>query len=450
MLCIAALVLLLPHNLVSKSGKSGSQPYNTTNIINPVTTIAPSTTIRVSTTTVTPQNGSSNQTFNYTQYVQQLSNKYSTTTILYVYCVGSPVPSFNQSYYSTLDPSGAESWKSTTDYPIPFLEGSCASSGGYVYCLGDSEILFSSRSTEAFYAPISSKGIGAWQQTTSYPVQFNSGSCAAYNNYIYCVGTFNSLSSNKVFYAPISSKGIGAWQQTTSYPSQFYGGQCSTLNGYIYCIGDTYLNASAFATKNPADAANIPINKSATSTSAEDQALASLATSFLGGISYDYYAPVTPSGVGQWKRINPTPQPVDGGSCTISNSTIYCIAGSSAFQSAALIASSYSTINSATNVTKLLASLSSGDSSASFYSRIAANGSVGNWIYTASYPNTLQGAQCTANGANIYCIGDSAGNNQQQVYYSKLASGGGIASWTQTTNYPIPFYSGYCSTSSGA
>jgi hypothetical protein len=439
-LCIAALVFLLPHSTSSAGKKGGVPAYNITNINNPSTTIGPSTSNSQSghTTTVTSSKG--NQT-----YQQAVSSSYSTTTILYVYCIGSPTPSFNQSYYSQLAQSGAVSWKTTTSYPIPFLDGSCASSGSYVYCVGDSQILFSLKSTQAYYAPLSSKGVGNWQQTTSYPVQFNQGSCAAYNNYIYCVGTFNSLNSKKVFYAPISSSGIGNWSQTTDYPAPFNGGQCNAYNGYIYCIGDTYINASALAALYPKSTAT---NSITVGIATANQEISGLSTSFLGGISYDYYAPLTASGVGQWKRITPTPQPVDGGACTISSSTIYCMGGSFAFSSAGSIVSDYGAINSTTNVIALISALSD-NASAAFYATIGANGAVGSWTTTSSYPTQLQGTQCASNGMNIYCIGGSSGTSQG-VFYANLVQGAGIGSWKETTDYPIPFYSGYCSTNANA
>ncbi|MDE1865584.1 MAG: hypothetical protein KGH94_03025 [Candidatus Micrarchaeota archaeon] len=466
MLCVLLLGLMLSHN-TSTGGKNGSQPqpYNITNITNPATTIGPTTTGQSTTTTTQPQTNQSGG-FNYSQYIQQQNNQggSATTTILYVYCVGSPTPYFNQSYYSQISSTGVRRWDSTTGYPIPFLDGACASSGSYVYCLGDSGILFNSKSRQAYYAPISQKGIGTWAQTTSYPTQFNSGSCSIYHGYIYCVGTQNTSNSNKVFYAPVSASGIGTWVQTTSYPTPFYGGQCNAYNGYIYCTGDTYINASALAGH------SIGANSTLSSSAAAANALSNAATSFLGQISPNYYAQISSSGVGQWKAMPTAPQPLNGGSCTISNATIYCVGGNSASLSLGALFSNYSNINALTNTTTLansvsassyaslinasgltamLSSLYSSSASSVFYAPIAANGLIGKWSITAQYPTELQGSQCTSNGRNIFCIGNSYGDNPQQVYYAGLSKNG-ISGWIPATDYPIPFYSGYCSTNANA
>ena len=155
-LCIVALVFLLPHagpsTSLKKQGGGANPNVTPVNIPNPLTTIGPSTTINSSvTTTVTTgpggnqsQSSPTTSTLNFSDYAQSLvtPTNSTTTTILYAYCVGSPTPSFNQSYYSQLDMNGAESWKATTNYPIPFLNGACASNGAKVYCIGDDSLFF--------------------------------------------------------------------------------------------------------------------------------------------------------------------------------------------------------------------------------------------------------------------------------------------------------------------
>ena len=437
MLCIVALIFLLPHAGVSAGGKQAGQTGSpgTGNILTPSSTILQTTTTNQTTTTTITSTGTTNTPVNNTsQYIQQLLNPFgnSTTTILYAYCVGSPSPPFNQSYYSKLDFSGAVAWNATTSYPIPFLGGSCTSTGGTVYCVGDSMILFSNRTNRSYYAGVSQSGIGKWAQTSRYPIPFSLGSCSASNGYIYCVGTLNQSDSRDVFYAPLTASGIGPWSKTTSYPAPFYGAQCNAYNGYLYCIGDTYLNASAILGV----------------TETVNQILAD------GGISYinppnesnDFYAPISASGVGKWKRINPTPIPIDGGSCTVSNATIYCIGGSPASLGMEAFGTNYTQLRSTANLSSIMSQVFGNETSASFYAPISASGSIGNWTVTASYPMLLQNAQCTSNGSNIYCMGGSSGNSTQAVFYSELSPTIGIGGWLPTTDYPIPLYSAYCST----
>ena len=162
-------------------------------------------------------------------------------------------------------------------------------------------------------------------------------------------------------------------------------------------------------------------------------------------ISNDYYASLSASGVGTWKHLNPTPLPVDGGSCTIANATIYCIGGSAAALAIGGI-SNYTSFNQTYNTTAYLSDLYTNQSSAAFYASIASNGQVGNWIYTAPYPTVLQNSGCTSNGADLYCVGGSYTNSTQEVFYSGLSPTFGIEGWLQTSPYPVPFYSNYCST----
>ena len=433
MLCVAALVLLLPHSS-SKGvlGQQGTQPQNASNITSPLTTVGPTSALNKSiTSTTTITSAASNQS-NSTQY--GISNS---TTILYVYCVGSPTPPFNQSYYAQLDSTGAENWKSSSSYPVPFLDGSCASNGADIYCVGGSELLPGAQLEQAYYAPVAQGGLGAWLQTSSYPVPFSSGSCTASNGYVYCVGTMNSSDSKDTFYASASSSGLGAWAASTPYPAPFYGGQCNAYNGYIYCMGDTYLNLSASAA----------YYKSIANTVAGKQQLASGNLPLMNA-SEDFYAPISPSGIGAWKRISSTPQPVDGGSCSIADSTIFCIGGSSAAAASSSATANYTAFNSMVNATAYVSSLYGNDSSAAFYAPIGANGAVGQWQYTAPYLDLLQGTQCATNSSNIYCIGGI--NDPQQVVYSPLSPNSGVSDWIPTTEYPIPFYSGYCSTNKQA
>jgi len=74
-----------------------------------------------------------------------------------------------------------------------------------------------------YYALLSSGGVGAWTQTTSYPVDVSSQSCVVNSGYVYCIG-----GSNAVYYAPLSSSGVGAWTQTMSYPGSAGAQSCVT------------------------------------------------------------------------------------------------------------------------------------------------------------------------------------------------------------------------------
>jgi hypothetical protein len=177
--------------------------------------------------------------------------------------------------------------------------------------VGSDLILFKSLSKNTFYANISISGIGYWQQTTSYPVPFGGGSCTTTNGYIYCIGTNNLTSSSDVYYAKLSPNGIGQWQKTTSYPTRFSGGQCNIYNAYMNF------------TK--------PNNSLIGSSSAAESYINSFYSQHFG--SYNYYAPVSNSGIGTWKQITIPKQPINGDSCVISDEVVFCIGGTNAYES---------------------------------------------------------------------------------------------------------------------
>jgi hypothetical protein len=161
-------------------------------------------------------------------------------------CYGSPA-----TYFTSLSNSGIGGWTETSSYPIGIISPACATSNGYIYCVGGSlsyKIDFggpflNNPTANVYYAKLSSSGIGSWQQTTGYPVEATGGSCQISGGYIYCVdgavqtGTttsstnagfgsvFGSSStttgprwSPAVFYAQVSSAGVGPWREARPYP----------------------------------------------------------------------------------------------------------------------------------------------------------------------------------------------------------------------------------------
>ena len=121
-------------------------------------------------------------------------------------------------------------WHSSTAYPIAVGELSCAAAGGYLYCVGGSGTEGGSTAagtSAAYFARISSTGIGRWNATVSYPLVIDRESCAAVSNgYIYCAGGMAGSTpapTNAVYYAPLlSASGIGAWQTGPNYPVKVY------------------------------------------------------------------------------------------------------------------------------------------------------------------------------------------------------------------------------------
>jgi hypothetical protein len=186
---------------------------------------------------------------NANRYPQNIDGQSCTVYSGYVYCVGGTyndngddVPS---SYYAKLGDTGqVGNWSSTTAYPVPIDSQSCATSSSYILCVGgDNETDGSSAdavwSDSVWYAQLSTAGIGSWSPTAAYPGGTYFPSCISADGYIYCFGGIdtNGNSVNAAYYAPVSSDGVGAWTATTNYPVQVSGQACAVSSGYVYCVG---------------------------------------------------------------------------------------------------------------------------------------------------------------------------------------------------------------------
>jgi len=167
----------------------------------------------------------------------------------HIYCVGgnnetdsteSSVAPSTTVWFATTNSSGIWDWTRTTPYPAGIFVPACFATEAYVYCLGGSNGNGDPLGT-AHFAPLTAEGVGKWALTTSYPVASVGPSCVIGSGRVYCVGgetaggqspSFTSV----VYTAPITSSGIGAWQQGPSYPRNV-GTSCVTVQGNVYCVG---------------------------------------------------------------------------------------------------------------------------------------------------------------------------------------------------------------------
>jgi hypothetical protein len=190
-----------------------------------------------------------------TSYPMALAGMSCVASSGYLYCVdgytsvGSGYVYYNNVYYAQIQPDGSlGAWQSATSYPqyagSNLAEISCVASSGYIYCMGGGNT--SDQSNGVYYAQIQSDGtLGSWQSTSSYPISTSDMSCATSSGYIYCVGGYFS---NAAYYAPINSNGtLGSWQLTsTSYDSssEVNALSCAALSGYVYCVGGLTTSAT--------------------------------------------------------------------------------------------------------------------------------------------------------------------------------------------------------------
>lgn len=261
---------------------------------------------------------------------------------------------------------------STTGYPnnsSSYVPPACAASGGYIYCVGGDSGSPLSVNNEAYYAPISGAGVGAWTKTTSDPGGEVDPSCFVSESdlsvsYLYCVGGDDGIGveqTSGVFYAPVSSTGIGTWQNTTSYPVDITGASCVTSGLFAYCAGGQsygsahYDNATYYAT-------------------------------FYGV-----------GGVIRWTPTTSYPGSVRPSECVSTNVYIYCIGG----------------FNWAT-----------GESTDAVYYAHLSTGGIGAWSSTAAYPGGPgypNSYGCVATSIDVYCVGGD-GSTNTPVYYAHVQS----------------------------
>ena len=313
-------------------------------------------------------------------------------------------------------PAHAESlgaWTSTTSYPNSVFVQSCATSGGFIYCVGGSNN--TANTDGVYFAPISSSGVGAWTRTTNYATAIAGQSCVVSGGYIYCVG---GGGTSAAYYAPVSSSGVGAWTATTSYPTLIGVPKCATFTSYIYCVGGI-VSGSSSATP---DVSYASLSSSGVgtwmSTTPYPTGVSYQSCAVSGGDIYcvgswpcqdcdpSYvvdFAPVSPSGVGTWNSTtnyaNDSEQGIAELSCTSSGGYLYCVGGFSVH--------------------------SGGEPSNSTYFAPVSSSGAGAWTSTTSYPtSSIYDQSCVTSGGYIYCVGGLAGptGTTDAVYFAPIAS----------------------------
>jgi hypothetical protein len=250
----------------------------------------------------------------------------------HIYCVDLFYP--YAAYYASLSSAGVGKWMNSTAFPGNAL--SCVSYSSYVYCIG------------GYYASLSTAGVGGWMKmkwmkTAAWPRSSGEwGSCVAFAGYIYCTGGAGAPG----MYAPLSVDGIGMWMNTTTYPDDIEPGSCAAYLGDIYCVGGGIPGVG------PTDAA--------------------------------YYAPLSVSGIGLWvvttsayegECVGCYAVPIAGESCAAYLGYIYCVGG--------------------------------GEKPTSVYYAPLSGGGIGNWMLdeSSAYPIFIVFESCFADSGYMYCVG---------------------------------------------
>jgi len=188
-------------------------------------------------------------TQNPTSYPVDVSSESCVESGGYMYCVGGAHDAgeddIASSYYAQFNSGGGlGTWFYTTSYPIPVDSQACVASASYIYCVaGNNETDGTdgtvTPSSSAWYAKLSPSGIGNWTKTTPYPANSYLPSCLTADNGIFCLGGVDSSDNplGNAYYASLSSAGIGQWVPTTAYPLPATGQACAFSDGFVYCVG---------------------------------------------------------------------------------------------------------------------------------------------------------------------------------------------------------------------
>jgi N-acetylneuraminic acid mutarotase len=274
-------------------------------------------------------------------------------------------------------------WMPTTNYPLQVAGASCFVYSGKVYCLGG----FDAKDKDynnAYYAPLSSSGIGAWTPTKPFPADIDSTSCVLWSATVYCVGGENSTSVvSNVYDAPVTSDGIGAWSQSAAYPQTIAATSCVVYSSYIYCIGGFDVTGDETASA--------------------------------------YYSSLS-SGLSSWTSTTPYPFAINSEACVVQGDYVYCVAGN---EESGLPQFPVSDV---------------------YYAELSPSG-IGAWTATTQYPEAYSTVSCILNSGDIYCAGGFNLNqlSSDQVYIAAI-TGSGVSSWTNATAYPLRFDVSSCVT----
>ena len=236
-------------------------------------------------------------------YPQAISGESCVLSSGYLYCTGgfhdATADDTASSYYSQVTSDGeVGTWYYAKAFPVPIDSASCVTASSNIYCIAGNNETDGTNGTvqpsdTAWYAPLSSTGIGSWNQTSSYPAGTYLPSCTASGDKVYCVGGVDSNGNplGNSFYAALGPKGIGEWIPTTSYPLPSTGQACDIAGGNIYCVGGATTGGQT-----------------------------------LSYTDATYFASISSTGIGQWTDGPSYPEPIQT-SCAILGSIIYCIGG---------------------------------------------------------------------------------------------------------------------------
>lgn len=274
-------------------------------------------------------------------------------------------------------------------------------------------------------APISGGTIGAWASTTSLATAAPTNHASvAYNGYLYTTGGFDGTNNlADVQYAPINADGtLGGWTATTSLPAGRVDHVPVVYNGYMYVTGGqpTYDDVQ-YATINPdGSIGNWTATTSLFSNRYSHTSVAYGGYIYVIGGQDDLgneladvqYARINANGtLGTWGMTTSFTTARSNQGSVVYNGYLYIIGGQDV-ANARLADVQYAPIN--------------------------ANGTLGTWTATTSFTTARSSHATAVYNGYVYVVGgwDTAGTRLADVQYARINANGTLGAWTATTSFP--------------
>lgn len=315
---------------------------------------------------------------------------------------------------------------------------------------------------------------GTWQQdATGYtPGNVGNHSAAAYNGYLYVVGTGGGTSS-QVYSAQVNSDGtLGAWTQVSSLNTTRNKESMIVVGGYLYVAGGVDSGGNNLASVEYAKITGPGTLGSWTTTNSLSVGRSNFALVVHNGYIYALggdtassdtasveYAMINGDGsVGPWQTNTSLGSSWKGGGYAISGNYIYLVCGKNGGVQGNL--TYYVTINNGGNgqtgawqtASNTFATTRSEHGTFAYngylytiggisgavqalsdvqYAKINANGALGTWQATTSLPDTRMSFGLAEYNGYVYVLGgiNDSSIDQQTTLYAKINTDGTIGTW---------------------
>jgi hypothetical protein len=310
-------------------------------------------------------------------------------------------------YYANIDSEGLlGAWISGIFLPKGMSHGECFTTENKIHITFENEV---------YTAPIYSDGsLGTWYKSATLPYNMGETECVITSSKIYLISAAAGTYNGYVIYADFAGGG-------NDY-SAYYGGADATINYLIPGCGKPWQQQYQINNTQSAD-----ITGWSTSGTLPDSVLAPQAivtknrvyliggdntTTAAGAISSVYTAPINSDGtLGTWSAGTSLPGALSRSTNVITKNRIYIIGG---WNGTSAVSSIYTAV-------------------------INADGTLGAWSTTTSFPIAIYWTNCVAIKNKLYTFGGINGSSVSvsSIYSATINSDGTIGAWSNVSSLPV-------------